>query len=85
MLDLFRAIFAPPRDLILPLLAAWVGMLLTGQRARRTGTSDAGLDAVFAALAITFLVSGRHPIRGGTPDCFHAEPQQPRLSQRKPF
>ncbi len=59
MLDLFRTVFAPPRDLILPLLAAWVGMLLTGKQAKRASTPEAGLDAVFAALAITFLVSGR--------------------------
>ncbi len=59
MLDLFRAIFAPPRDLILPLVAAWVGMLLSGRQAKRAGMPEAGLDAIFAALAITFLVSGR--------------------------
>jgi phosphatidylglycerol---prolipoprotein diacylglyceryl transferase len=34
-------------------------MLLTGKQAKRAGTPEAGLDAVFAALAIAFLVSGR--------------------------
>ncbi len=59
MLNLFRSVFAPPRDLILPLVAAWLGMILAGKRAGRAAETAAALDALFAAMSIAFLAGGR--------------------------
>lgn len=59
MLDLFRSAFAPPRDLILLVAAAWVGIALADQRARRLTGSDKALDALIGSMTLAFLLGGR--------------------------
>ncbi len=59
MLTLFRLAFAPPRDLILLLGAAWIGLALADKRARNTGFEVKILDNLVFILAVAYLVGGR--------------------------
>jgi prolipoprotein diacylglyceryltransferase len=59
MLDLFRAVFAPPRDLILLFAAGWMGLTLAGRRARRWDGDEKALDTLTSAIILAFVVGGR--------------------------
>jgi len=59
MLALFRSIFAPPRDLILIIAAAWLGLALSEKRARRYMLSPEMLNNLVFVLMIAFLLGGR--------------------------
>jgi phosphatidylglycerol---prolipoprotein diacylglyceryl transferase len=59
MLSLFRAVFAPPRDLILLFAAGWLGLTLAGRRARRTGGDEKTLDTLSSVMILAFVVGGR--------------------------
>ncbi|MGC8856315.1 MAG: prolipoprotein diacylglyceryl transferase [Anaerolineae bacterium] len=59
MIELFRSLFAPPRHLILLLIAAWVGLGLSQKRAPRHQVRSAALeDLVFYSLA-ALVIGGR--------------------------
>ncbi len=59
MLNLFRTIFAPPRDLILLLAAGWAGIALSEKRARDVWGSDKALDGLIVGAVVAFAVGGR--------------------------
>jgi len=59
MPNLFRTIFAPPRDLILLLLAGWLGMALADRRARKTIIGENGFDMLAFSMLIAFAAGGR--------------------------
>ncbi len=59
MLDLFRAIFAPPRDLILLVAAGWLGLWLAGRRLRRSSGDEAQLESLTMWMSIAFVAGGR--------------------------
>lgn len=59
MVDLFRAVFAPPRDLILLLAAGWLGLWLAGKRARRILGDEKELESLVTWMSIAFLAGGR--------------------------
>jgi phosphatidylglycerol---prolipoprotein diacylglyceryl transferase len=59
VLNLFRAIFAPPRDLILLFAAGWLGLMLAGRQARRMGGDEKALDALSSVMILAFIIGGR--------------------------
>ncbi len=59
MLDLFRQIFAPPRDLILLVAAGWLGIALAEKRARQHAANEKALDGLIAWISIAFVLGGR--------------------------
>ncbi len=59
MLELFRQIFAPPRDLIMLVAAGWLGIALAEKRARASATSEKALDGLIAWFSVAFLLGGR--------------------------
>lgn len=59
MLELFRNIFAPPRDLILLVIAAWIGMSLAEKRAARHHTDGQLISNLIFYGVLTYLLGGR--------------------------
>lgn len=59
MLTLFRNIFAPPRHMILLVLAAWIGLTLAEKRADRYGITKDDLNNVTFYGLIAFILGGR--------------------------
>ena len=59
MLNLFRAVFSPPRDLILLVAAAWFGLALADRRAKQSFVGEKAMDALVGAMALAFLIGGR--------------------------
>jgi len=59
MLTLFRNIFAAPRDLILVLAAAWLGLTLSEKRADRHGLNPNELNNLLFAALLAYIVGGR--------------------------
>jgi phosphatidylglycerol:prolipoprotein diacylglycerol transferase len=59
MLGLFRAIFAPPRDLILLFAAGWAGLALADKWARCTAVGEKAIDAVVMWMLLAFVIGGR--------------------------
>ena len=59
MLTLFRSVFAPPRHLILLLVAAWLGDALASKRAGDAPGRRRAADALAGSMLIAFLVGGR--------------------------
>ncbi len=74
MLELFRLIFAPPRDLILLLLAAWLGLLLADRRARASSVGERSFDAVALTMLVAFGLGGRVLFLAGHWAAFAASP-----------
>jgi phosphatidylglycerol:prolipoprotein diacylglycerol transferase len=59
MLTLFRNLFSPPRDLILIMVAIWVGLYLAEKRSARYGASNDDLNNIVFFSLIGFLLGGR--------------------------
>jgi len=59
ILSLFQNIFAPPRDLILIILAAWIGLTLSEQRAPRHHVNLDMLSSLLLVSLAGFIIGGR--------------------------
>ena len=59
ILSAFQNIFAPPRDLILIILAAWIGLTLSERRASRHHVSLDSLSYLLLASLVSFVIGGR--------------------------
>ena len=59
MLNLFRNLFAPPRHMILLIIAAWIGLSLAEKRAERYGISKGDLNGLLFNGIIAFVIGGR--------------------------
>jgi phosphatidylglycerol:prolipoprotein diacylglycerol transferase len=59
MINLFRSLFAPPRHLILPLAALWVGLALAEQRSERYGVSKTALNNTVFYSILGYIFGGR--------------------------
>lgn len=59
MLELFQNIFAPPRHMILLVIAAWLGLTLAEKRAERFNVSKDDLNNVTFYGLLAFIVGGR--------------------------
>ncbi len=59
MLPSFRILFAPPRDLILVLLSAWIGLSLAERRAPRNRVDPGALNNLIFAALLGYLLGGR--------------------------
>ena len=59
MLELFRDLFAPPRHMILLVIAAWLGLTLAEKRTERHGISKDDLNNITFYALIAFVVGGR--------------------------
>ncbi|SRR6266540_270721 len=59
MLSIFRSLFAPPRDMILLVLTAWIGLTLSEKRVERHGISKDNLNNLIFYGLIAFVLGGR--------------------------
>ena len=59
MISLFRSLFAPPRHLILILLALWIGLALAEKRAERHGVARDTLNNLVYYSLFGYLLGGR--------------------------
>lgn len=59
MIALFRSLFAPPRHLILVLVALWIGLALSEKRADRHSISRDMLNNLVYSSLFVYIVSGR--------------------------
>jgi len=59
MLPFFRILFAPPRDLILLLLSAWIGLSLAERRAPSNRVDPEALNNLIFAALIGYVLGGR--------------------------
>ncbi|HVN14604.1 MAG TPA: prolipoprotein diacylglyceryl transferase family protein [Anaerolineales bacterium] len=59
MLALFRNFFAPPRDLILVVLAAWLGLSLSERRATRYNLNKDAIDNLILFGFVAYVMGGR--------------------------
>ncbi len=59
ILSTFQNIFAPPRDLILIILAAWIGLTLSERRASRHHVNLDSLSNLLLVSLLGFIVGGR--------------------------
>ncbi len=59
MITLFRNLFAPPRHMILLVIAAWIGLTLAEKRAERHGLSREDLNNITFYGLIAFIIGGR--------------------------
>ncbi len=59
MLALFRNIFAPPRDLILLVIAAWLGLTLSEKRSARHGVNVEVLNNLILIGLTAYILGGR--------------------------
>lgn len=59
MIAFFRSIFAPPRHLILILVALWVGLLLAEKRTERHGISKETLNNLVFYSLFGYILGGR--------------------------
>ena len=59
MLETFQNIFAPPRHMILLVIAAWLGLILAERRAERHGVGKDDLNNIAFYGLIAFIVGGR--------------------------
>jgi phosphatidylglycerol:prolipoprotein diacylglycerol transferase len=59
MLALFQDVFAPPRHLILLVIASWVGLLLAESRANRHGLKQENINSLAFHGIIGFVIGGR--------------------------
>jgi len=59
MLTLFRNLFAPPRDLILVVIAIWIGAWLADKRADRHAISPNALEKITFYPLLAYVLGGR--------------------------
>ncbi len=59
MLTLFRNLFAPPRHMILLVIAAWVGLTFAEKRAERYGLNKDELNNITFYGLLAFIIGGR--------------------------
>lgn len=59
MLTLFRNLFSPPRDLILVVVAFWIGSMLSDKRAHQHGLTPNALEKITFYPVIGFVLGGR--------------------------
>ena len=59
MITFFRSLFAPPRHLILVLVALWLGMALAEKRATRHGIAKDALSNIVFYSMLGYLIGGR--------------------------
>ncbi|MCE9646820.1 MAG: prolipoprotein diacylglyceryl transferase [Chloroflexi bacterium] len=59
MLTLFRNLFAPPRHMILLVIAAWIGLSLAEKRSERHGLSADQLNTLTFYGLLAFILGGR--------------------------
>src|SRR5512138_1427285 len=59
MIALFRSLFAPPRHLILVLVAFWIGLALSEKRADRHSISRDMLNSLVYSSLFGYIVGGR--------------------------
>lgn len=59
MLELFRSLFAPPRDLILLVAALWIGLALAEKRTERCGISKEVLNNLTFYSILGYIIGGR--------------------------
>jgi len=59
MLTLFRNLLAPPRDLILIVVAAWLGLSLAETRAARYNVNAEALNNLIFASLLAYILGGR--------------------------
>lgn len=59
MIESFRTLFAPPRDLILLAAALWIGLALAEKRSERYGVSKDALNNVVFYSLFGFIIGGR--------------------------
>jgi len=59
ILTLFRNAFAPPRDLILIVIAIWIGLWLTEKRSARHSISNSDLSNIAFFPIIGYILGGR--------------------------
>lgn len=59
MIALFRSLFAPPRHLILPLAAVWLGLALAERRSERHGISKDALNNLVYYSLFGYILGGR--------------------------
>ena len=59
ILSTFQNIFAPPRDLILIILAAWIGLTLSERRASRHHVNLDSLSNLLLVSLVGFVIGGR--------------------------
>ena len=58
-MSIFQNLFAPPRDLILIILAAWIGLTLSERRAPRRHVNLDSLSNLLLVGLVSFVVGGR--------------------------
>lgn len=59
MIPFFRSIFAPPRHLIFPLVALWIGLALAEKRAERHHLSKETLNNIVYYSLVGYILGGR--------------------------
>jgi phosphatidylglycerol:prolipoprotein diacylglycerol transferase len=59
MIDLFRSLFAPPRHLILPLVALWLGLALAEKRSAQHNISKDALNNLVYYSLFGYVLGGR--------------------------
>lgn len=59
MIESFRTLFAPPRDLILVVAALWIGLALAEKRSERHGVSKDALNNIVFYSLFGYLLGGR--------------------------
>lgn len=59
MLSLFRSVFAPPRHLILPVVALWIGLVLAERRTERHNLSTDALNSIVYYSILGYIIGGR--------------------------
>ncbi|MBI5354377.1 MAG: prolipoprotein diacylglyceryl transferase [Chloroflexi bacterium] len=59
MLTLFRALFSPPRHMILLVIATWIGLSLAEKRAERHGVGRDDLNNIIFYSLTAFVIGGR--------------------------
>lgn len=59
MIETFRTLFAPPRDLILLVAALWIGLALAEKRSERHGVSKDALNNIIFYSLFGFILGGR--------------------------
>lgn len=59
MLSIFRSLFAPPRHMILLVIAAWIGLTLSEKHAGNHGVNRNDLNNITFYSLISFVIGGR--------------------------